>query len=659
MLNDKIDDFIDIVGEALMNLKIKDYSKKQIEEFSHYYDRISVGICIQKLFIAEDGIPDLIPIYANNQFGEFINAPVEYMLKTSLRKLMPNFPINQIEEMKEVALEGRFLDGESFSVDGTKYFSVHFYQFSYGYVMTMLTDVTAGHINENTLHGVSRAYEEIYYVRTQGDVCSMVYPEMKHAFQKLHYEELITKYIASHDIYHEDRSGLEQFLKKEEVDGIIVDDECVSYKFRMANAGKEYRWHLAEIIINEIVDNTPVAYIIAIKDIDDIVSNELEKQQELEEAYKRIKKANDSKDKFMAHMSHDLRTPLNGILGMIQILEERDLPEKVRLNYCGKIRKATENLLTLFNEVLDITRIETTDITEEKKSFDLRILKNSLLVFVENQDVEFKVDFPDPAHPIRIGTEEYIRQVVLQLVTNAVKYNKDNNPIEVSVKESKNSDEVILVVKDHGIGMSDEFQEQMFEPFAQEDADSRTIYEGYGLGLTYVTRIINALDGRMEVYSEKGKGTTFVVALDLEIDADRELEIEKATRKVDLKGKKILLVEDNEVNMMITECFIETEGMIPYKAQNGKIAVEMFTESDPGTYDLILMDIMMPVMNGLDATEAIRNSNHPDAKNIPIIAISANCFPEDIEKGKAVGMNDYLSKPLSMPALFAAIEKHI
>jgi len=638
--------------------KIEEMTKEKRAELEKYYDALSASICIQKYIETEDGKGDFIPVYMNPSFRDSMGVPQELIYKLTLRQVSPQFPEKQINEMKDVAFNGTVVNGDSFSPDYSKFFSVRIYQYQYGYAIMFMTDVTLGHINKDTFLSISRVYEEIYYMRISEPMCSKVYPILNGTLQYKAYDEIIETIKENYQIHPEDVDLFFEFFNKESMPDSLKTVNDKNLQFRGKVQDGSYKWFVSEVIANEKEGDELVSFVIAIRNIDEIVKDERKKREELADAYEKAKKANESKNKFLTHMSHDLRTPLNGILGMIELLETGNVTEEERINYRDIIKHSTENLLTLFNEVLEITRLDSGDFKLEKRSFDLNHVKDAVSVFLKNHDTELIVDFNEIMHPYRIGSEEYIRQIVLQLVTNAIKFNKKDNPIEITVKEIGGTDEVILIVKDYGVGISEEFKDQVFEPFTQEYGDSRTVYEGSGLGLAYVKRIIDEMGGEIVFDSVSGEGSTFTVKIPIPIDVEREHSIEKR-KQVCLANKKALIVEDNEINMMIMECFLEKENVIADKAENGKIALDKFVASKENEYDFILMDILMPVMNGLDATKAIRKSDHPNAKTVPIIAVSANSFPEDIAKGFEAGMTAYLSKPISRDALFETIESNI
>ena len=640
--------------------KIKDFSESRLKQLHKFYDNLAVGICIQKYLETEDGKGDYLPIYANKSFADSMGIPGDLVCKMSLRSVSPLFPDKELQDMKETALKGLSIKGENFSADYTKFFTVNISQYEYGYLLMTMSDVTTMHINDDTLHSVSKSFERIYYIRLRDKLCSRVYPLDEANIEISSLNDFVAHVVEKGQLHPDDKNNMLSFLSDESLQNELRSVDEVNKRFRMKYTGEEFKWYSVEVIVNERDnDGVPTAYVVTIKSIDKIVSEEQARRAELEAAYDKVKKANESKKLFLKNMSHDLRTPINGVLGMVQVLEKDDISADLRQEYVQTIKKSTENLLALFTEILELTRFDSSDSPVEKTCFNIHQFRKTMEAFGERYDgVKIDLDFPEFKHPYRLGAEEYLRQIGWQLVNNAIKFNKDNNPIEVVVRESENSDEISLTVIDHGIGISDEFKPSVFEPFAQEKIDSRTFYEGAGLGLAYVKRVCDELGATIFFESTKGEGSSFTVRMNLDIDYEKEKEITKF-QKVDLSGKKVLVVEDNEINMMIAECFLKGENMICEKAENGKVGLDKFVASAIDEYDLILMDIMMPVMDGLEATKAIRESNHPNAKSIPIIAVSANSFPEDIQKGIQAGTTAYVAKPYSKSTLFETIEAHI
>lgn len=644
-------------SKVCMEKEIIQLDEDKLSQMKEYYDQFPIGICIQKYLETEDHRGDFIPVYANDMFAIAMGVPKEYLFLVSLRNSSDRFETERLLELKSVALEGNVIEGETFSGDFSRYFTCHIRQYCYGYTITFLNDVTSVHVTARTLKSVSTSYEEIYYVRLEMSGCKQVYSSKQEELRTMKFEELRTKLLDQPKVHDSEYCEMSDFLKLENFEVCLINDEYVSRRYRKQQEDGSYRWLLITVIVNERLNQKPVGYTITVKDINDLVLERAQKEEELEEAYIKAKKANESKDKFLKNMSHDLRTPINGILGLIGMLESDGISNDVKKEYLSKIRSSTENLLSLFNEVLEITRLDADGIRFANQSVNMDDVAYQLEQFMSKQQAKLKLTM-DVTHKMRFGAEEYLRQIIYQLLNNSIKFNLNNHPIEVMIREIADTDLVQMTVKDYGIGIGKDFAPHVFEPFSQEYGDSRTTYEGSGLGLTYVKRIVDELKGSISFESKPREGCTFTVEIPLEIDWQKHDE-SRMEEMQNLAGRKVLVVEDNEINMMIIECFLVAEGLLVEKAENGRIAVEKFIMSREGEYEFILMDIMMPIMDGLEATKVIRMANRADAKTIPIIAVSANSFPEDIKKGMDAGMTDYLSKPVNKNILIQTLRHSI
>ena len=386
----------------------------------------------------------------------------------------------------------------------------------------------------------------------------------------------------------------------------------------------------------------------------------LDYQEKLKHSNEETQRANRAKSEFLSHMSHDIRTPINGIMGMAEIMKENlDDPEVLR-NCLEKTDKASKHLLSLINDVLDMSKIGSEGIRLEEVPLDLNeeIDKIHAIVDVQARDknLNFQIHTDNIQHPDLLGSPAHLRRILLNLISNALRYNRPGGSINVGISELNSDGEYALFeikVEDTGIGMSQEFLENsLFKPFTQEDDSVRTEYHGTGLGMSIVKELVNSMKGTIQAESQVGKGTTFIINLSLKIDQDAVHHKEIHRESVhDIKGMKILVAEDNELNMEIILYMLESAGTSVTPVQNGQDAVESFTASAPGSYDVILMDIMMPVMDGLEATKLIRGLPREDAGTVPIIAMTANAFEEDRKKTLEAGMNDHLTKPISSETL--------
>lgn len=376
--------------------------------------------------------------------------------------------------------------------------------------------------------------------------------------------------------------------------------------------------------------------------------------------------ANIAKTTFLNHMSHDIRTPMNAIVGFTDIAMKRK-PDKEVENCLKKIRQSSEYLMTLINDVLDISRIESGKMEYKPVPADLRDIINTVLSiakgYMENRDLNLHVSREELITPYVMADELRIREVLLNIISNAVKFTKDGGTISFVAENCPGNDEHRVIVRyrisDTGIGMGEEFQSRIFDEFTQENDGARTSYKGTGLGMAIAKKYVDLMGGKIEVSSRQGVGSTFTVEIPLRIAEQILTEKEEKLRKdMDLHGLHVLLAEDNDLNAEIAVSLLEEQGMIVTRAADGKSALLQFCNTAPGTFDLILMDIMMPEMNGYETTKAIRNlSDRPDGKEIPIIAMTANAFAEDVQAALDAGMDDHVAKPMDMDILISAIKK--
>lgn len=391
------------------------------------------------------------------------------------------------------------------------------------------------------------------------------------------------------------------------------------------------------------------------QDITETMVTRQKQDQALLEALAEAQRANQAKSEFLSNMSHDIRTPINGILGMLTICEKSDDLEKQR-ECRAKIRVSAEHLLSLINDVLDISKLESGEFSLSEEPFDIcDVLENCMTILTpkaEELDIRLEEEI-HLEHRRLIGSPLHLRQILINIIGNAIKYNKPGGNIFVQVKELSSGEgaaDFQFVIEDTGIGMAEDFQKRIFEPFTQENEDARTNFKGTGLGMSITKKLVDQMGGSIVLKSQPGKGSVFQVNLSVQICEEQEVppEPQEEVGTVDISGMHVLLVEDNAINCEIVQYMLEDAGATVTIAENGKVAVDIFAASDCGTFDCILMDVMMPVMNGLDATRAIRSFDRPDAETVPIIALSANAFEEDVEKAREAGMNEHLPKPVDM-----------
>ena len=381
-------------------------------------------------------------------------------------------------------------------------------------------------------------------------------------------------------------------------------------------------------------------------------------------AAKKAEAANEAKTEFLQRMSHDIRTPINGICGMVNMAEHYAGDLEKQTEYRTKVKKASNLLLELVNEILDMSKLESGEIVLEEIPFNLSSISREVFAVIKQmaaeQNIRIVWEKKEITHRDFIGSPGYVKRVMMNILSNAVKYNRENGHIYISCMEIPSEQPGMttmeFVCRDTGIGMTEEFQKCVFEPFAQEHTGSRTKFAGTGLGMPIAKNLVEKMGGTITFESEEGTGTTFVIRVPFKIDmnADKR-EKQKDVSEKSIKGLHILLAEDNELNMEIAEFMLQNEGTVVTKAWNGQEAVELFRKSKPGEFDVILMDIMMPVMNGYEATKMIRSLDREDAKKIPIIAMTANAFTEDRIRAKEAGMNEHVAKPVDVELLMKVI----
>ena len=387
---------------------------------------------------------------------------------------------------------------------------------------------------------------------------------------------------------------------------------------------------------------------------------------ELLTAAKKAEAANEAKTEFLQRMSHDIRTPINGICGMVNMADHYADDMEKQKEYRTKVKEASNLLLELVNDVMDMSKFESGEIVLEEVPFNLSSISEEVLVVIEQmaaeQNIRIMWEKKEITHRDLIGSPGYVKRVMMNILSNAVKYNRENGHIYISCMEipSEQPEMTMMefVCRDTGVGMADEFQKHIFEPFAQEHAGSRTKFAGTGLGMPISKKLIEKMGGTITFESAEGIGTTFVIRVPFKIDLDVDIREEQAdVSEKSIKGLHILLAEDNELNMEIAEFVLQNEGAEVSKAWNGEETVELFRKSESGEFDAILMDIMMPVMNGYEATKMIRSLDREDAKVIPIIAMTANAFTEDRLRAKEAGMNEHIAKPFDVKLLVKIIHK--
>lgn len=454
------------------------------------------------------------------------------------------------------------------------------------------------------------------------------------------------------------------FLEKMSAEYLVKyleEHERFVYRFRIKTTEAGHQYYEAKAV--RLQPEDPDKIVMGFRYADDIVLEEERQKKLLEEAAEQAKKANEAKTEFLRRMSHDVRTPINGILGMLKMAEHH-MDDKEKAQDCiEKAQAAASQLLLLVNDVLDISKLEANEFAAEEGPFDLFEFGKNQAASVEAYAAQHNVkilhgkEHVNLRHRYVIGSSSLLNRALTNLASNAVKYNRAGGTVTLGCTElSFDGDTAVyqFTCEDTGIGMSAEFLQHAFEPYAQEGTYTNTTLNGTGLGLSIVKKIVDRLGGDIKLESEKEKGTKVTVTLSFKTDPSVHEAVEENANgqplgmPYDLTGKRALIVEDNDLNLEITEAMLEELHVQTAVAKDGREAVNVFNASSPDTFDFILMDIMMPVMDGLEATRQIRRLDRSDARSVPILALSANAFEDDVQRSLDAGMNAHLTKPLDI-----------
>lgn len=533
----------------------------------------------------------------------------------------------------------------------------------------MVTETKQQRQAEEELQAVARntlvVFEEIYVVEVEKNYYRMIYPRME-CMEEGNYEAAIEEHFCTGRIFTEDKERIRKFLSIQGIREQLKEENYVEEKYRRTLEGGQVVWCLTSLTVLERKEGFPVTVIIAIRNIENIIAEEEKQKKQLHMAMEKAEAANLAKADFLSRMSHDIRTPMNTIIGMTEIAKS-NLEDRERILDClKKITLAGNHLLGMINEVLDMSKIDTGKMTLRKESFSMEELLENFIAMAKSQTNEkhhtLNVTLAPIDHKYLIGDSVRIQQVFMNMISNAVKYTPEGGNISIAMREEwecgRDYSQFVFEFKDNGIGMSEEFREKIFEPYEREKSTAVENIQGTGLGMYISHNFVNMMGGEIQVESKEGVGTCFTVTLPLKHDTNEqaedkhqaEAELEK-WNQTDFTGKRILLVEDNDFNQEIAQIMLESVGIQVVIAENGQRALEIFQAHPAGFFDMIFMDIQMPGINGYETTRRLRATAKEDALRIPIIAMTADVFAEDVQAAKDAGMNEHMGKPLEVETL--------
>lgn len=510
--------------------------------------------------------------------------------------------------------------------------------------------------SNETISTIAKSYSAIYHVDLETDTYerisgSDIIPKTGCASEKMFD-------VCEQEIAPEYRNIIHQFVDLKTLASRLEKEEDILAEYRMTDGN----WHKLRFIVRKRDANGKVLQVIAtIRTISEAKRKELNLFFEAEQA----KREAEVKTRFLQNMSHDMRTPLNGIAGMLHIADQNPKNLELQKTTRNKVHQSLNYLISLVNDVLDMNDLESDHFTEEEVDFDITELLGNINIdgqqLAQEKNIQYILDWYEGqlSHSNFRGYPIYLSRILMIVVQNAVKFTPENGEIHVWMNEKCLDDSTSLLefrCKDNGIGMSQDFIKHAFDLFAQEDSSSRSTYQGTGLGLSIAKKLVEYMHGNIQLESEKGIGTTVSIQIPFKLGKPIENKT-KFTELVSLEGLCVLVAEDNDLNMEIVEYMLERNGIRVVCAKDGQEVIDLFEKSEENKFDFILMDIMMPKLNGLDATRKIRALKRLDAKTIPIIAMSANAFVEDIMNSKLAGMNMHLAKPLDETKLIEALKQ--
>lgn len=510
-------------------------------------------------------------------------------------------------------------------------------------------------------------YREIYNVYLDENYFRQVYPVVENP-EEGDYRRAIIVHLSKRIIYKDDEKKIFDFFEPENVKSELMHKEYIQYMYKRCDDNGDMYWCTADFTVGEKENGVPKIAVMTIRSIQDIMDTAEEQKKVLESALERANNANNAKTIFLSNMSHDIRTPMNAILGYTSIAESSiDDKEKV-LEYLKKIKKSGNHLLNLINDVLDMSRIESGKIHIQERECNLiQIIKNladMMMPQIQAKRLNLHIDIQQLVTADVYADTLHLNQIFINILGNAIKFTEPDGNIYINVNSIPDAPDGYVcyefIFRDTGIGMEKEFLNRLFEPFERERTLNENSLEGTGLGLSIVKRIVEVMKGTISVQSRKGKGTEFSIILKFRINYNRESNKEEEKRPLrSVNDRRILLVDDNEMNREIANIILSNIGYRVEEASDGSVAIDMLKKSKDNYFDAILMDIHMPVMDGYEATRKIRTMRRKGIRDIPIIAMTSNAFEEDKRKAIECGMNAHIAKPLQTDKLFSVLDSFL
>lgn len=661
-----------ISGELIENATL--VSTFDYETLDQFYGKMPDAFYIIKVEL-EDGKPvDWKPVYVNDELSKIIGCSKEEIMTRGFRGLFGQRtnPV-WMKQAYEAAYEGKESTIEDHSFGMYKYIKIKAYQYAYGYAACVLKDETYTRLLNNTIHSSFAVYREIFFVHLEANYYRKVYPNGEDTSEFGDYTEAINRHFLQGIIVDEDEDMIKEFLSASNVMKQLKDKDLYERRYKRRTVSGETEWCLVSFTIGERVCGKAITATLSIRSIESMVKEEHEYNNKLKDALESAENASKAKTNFYSTVSHDMRTPLNAIIGMCTIAKLYPDDMKRMKSCIEKIDISSRHLMTLINEVLDMAQIESGKLKITKEPFTITEMMDELydmtkvMAFAKNLYVGYYKG--NVIHKVVVGDEKKICQIITNIISNAVKYSYDDNEISLTFEEEPRiTDGKIwfrFTIADNGIGMEEEFVEKIFEPFERIENEQTKKVCGTGLGMPIANEMVKAMGGRIIVNSKINVGSTIVVKIPFDVnECEKEnkindcknTDVSQMAATQNVRKIKALVVEDNEMNAEIAFEILKRLGVDADIAENGRLAYETIRDKVSGYYDCVFMDMRMPVMDGIECAKLIRTIY--DEKELPIFAMTANVFTDDIEKTRQAGMQEHIGKPINMTQVKNIIEKY-
>jgi len=643
------------------------FTEEDIKELDRFYNNIPYGFCIIKVTSDESSV-DARFAYVNDNLANMLSSRREDVINTSYKEVFSVVDEDWLWQFVSIEQKDFKLEKTRFVPEVGRYLNASMYKYDTGLVGSMIKDVSEERIK--MLSNTKNAYREIYFINLRENSYFMIYPDYASSKDMGDYRKAIEEHIKSGRIYGEDEANVRKFLDPDNVIEGLANRDIIEYRYRR-RYNDNVEWCLNSFVIDERYKGVPATAILMIRSIDEVLKREMEQQALVEEALAQAESANKTKSQFLSNMSHDIRTPMNAIIGFTSMARRNSEDIGKVEDYLDKIESSSKHLLSIINDILDVSKIENGKMRFSEHRCSLKEVVESYKAMVIPQIIEhnhdFKVTF-DIIHDRVYLDSIKLKQVLVNLTSNSIKYTPDGGAISLRIKEHVGDVDKFgqyeICIADNGIGISEADIEHLFEPFFRSVNERNENTEGTGLGLTICKSIVELAGGTLECKSKLGKGTEFTISVPMRIDEDGYENAKKCAKnscelmdksKCLVIGKTALIVDDNTYNRELLKEILEDEQMKVVEARNGSEAVEIIRNMNKGDIDVVLMDVRMPVMNGYEASKTIRALEDEEKSNIPIIAMTANAFAEDKKEAIRNGMNGHIAKPIDIDTIAGLI----